>query len=646
MRIALLSGVVMLFPRMGETGKRYHSQRDHDGDRRNQKRRVNDADEKGDGELVVYRILCPDDVIGSVIGKNGKVINSIRQETRAKIKIVDPFPGAKDRVITIYCYVKGKEDVEIDDEFNGKELLCAAQDALLKIHAAITNSTAVIGEWRKKRKAKEECQLLVPSSQAANIIGKAGATIKKLRSKTTANIKVVAKDAADPTHSCAMDFDNFVLITGEAAAVERALFAVSSIMYKFGPKEDISLDTSVPEAPPSIIIPSELPIYPPGGLYPVSDPIIPPRSLPQILGATNMRDVHGYADAGNTWPIYSSALPAAPGALPAASGVGASRSEELVIRMLCPSDKIGRVIGKGGSTIKSMRQAIGARIEVDDSKAKHDECLIIITTIESPSDLKSMAVEAVLLMQGKINDEDDNTVSIRLLVPSKVIGCIIGKSGSIINEIRKRTKADIRISKGDKPKCADVNDELVEVGGIVDCVRDALIQIILRLREDVLRERDNGHNPSVGAESMYSGGAGLSVPSVLPPVPPVATPLAYDQRTESETGLGMFSSSSLYGYGSLSMAENGYGSMPPYASKLYGGLPPPSTLDMLIPASAVSKVLGKGGANIANIRKISGAMIEICDSNSAWGDRIAVISGTPEQKCAAENLIQAFIMAT
>lgn len=74
-----------------------------------------------------------------------------------------------------------------------------------------------------------------------------------------------------------------------------------------------------------------------------------------------------------------------------------------------------------------------------------------------------MAVEAVLLIQGKMIDEDDTTVSIQLLVPSKVIGCIIGKSGSIVNEIRKRTKADIRISKGDKPKCADINDELVEV---------------------------------------------------------------------------------------------------------------------------------------------------------------------------------------
>jgi poly(rC)-binding protein 2/3/4 len=105
---------------------------------------------------------------------------------------------------------------------------------------------------------------------------------------------------------------------------------------------------------------------------------------------------------------------------------------------------------------------------------------------------------------------------------------------------------------------------------------------------------------------------------------------------------------------------------------------------MLIPANAAGKVIGKGGANIANIRKvdilclfliwrgvimenlsyfllyklnrfshaymfflqISGAMIEISESKSSRGDRIAHISGTAEQKRTAENLIQAFIMAT
>ncbi|PNY07179.1 KH domain-containing protein at4g18375-like protein [Trifolium pratense] len=633
---------------MVEIGKRYHSQRDHDGDRQNQKRRVGEKNDKGNDELIVYRILCPVEVIGSVIGKNGKVINSIRQETRAKVKVVDPFPGAKDRVITIYCYIKEKEDIEIDDEFDDRKPLCAAQDALLKVHVAILNSIAALrdSDKNKQRKEKDECQILVPSSQSANIIGKAGATIKKLRSKTRANVKVIAKDATDPTHSCAMEFDNFVSITGESEAVKRALFAVSSIMYKFGPKEDISLDTNVPEAPPSIIIPSEVPNFPPGGLYQPSDPIISSSHVPQFLGATNAQDLQGYADAGNTWPLYSSAFPVM-------SGVDASLSEELTIRILCPSDRIGRVIGKGGSTIKSMRQASGARIDVDDSKA-NNECLIIITATESPSDVKSMAVEAVLLIQGKISEEDDTSVSIRLLVPRKVIGCIIGKSGSIINEIRKRTGADIQISRSDKPKREDVSDELVQVSGAVDCVRDALIQIILRLRDDVLllREKDiahnssTGHNFSTGGESFYSSSAGLSFPTMLPSFPSVAAPLVYDQRAEGATGLGMLSSSNLYGYGSLPMVENGYGSISSYASNLYGGLPPPSTLDMLIPANAVGKVLGKGGANIANIRKISGATVEISDTRSGRGDRIALISGTPEQKRAAENLIQAFIMST
>ncbi|KAG5235161.1 KH domain-containing protein [Salix suchowensis] len=360
-------------------------------------------------------------------------------------------------------------------------------------------------------------------------------------------------------------------------------------MYKFNPKEEISLEATVPEPPPSIIIPSDVPIY---------------------------QSFQGYGDMGSSWPVYSSTLPVVP------SFGNVSQYEELIIR--------------GGSTIKSIRQASGARIEVDDTRADRDECIITVTASESPDDLKSMAVEAILLLQGKINDEDDDTVGIRLLVLSKVIGCIIGKGGSTINEIRKRTN----------PNCADSNDELVEVVGEVSSVRDALVQIVLRLRDDVLKEKDGGLSSLVGTDSVYPVGAGLSIPPMLPSVPPVA-PMGYDQRSESGSGLGLLSSSSLYGYGSLPMVENSYGSLAPYSSsKLYAGLPPPSTLEMLVPANAVGKVMGKGGANIANIRKISGAMIEISNANSARGDRIAHISGTLEQKRAAENLIQAFIMAT
>lgn len=204
---------------MGERGKRSRSYRDRDdGGYKNQRRRTDkerDRDERINDELVVYRILCPDTVIGSVIGKNGKVINSIRQESRAKVRVVDPFPGAKERVITIYCYVRDKEHLEGDDEFNDSKPLCPAQDALLRVHAAIANSVTLLEEPDRQRRSNmtEECQLLVPSSQSANIIGKSGSTVKRIRTKTRTNIKIVAKDAGDPTHACALEFDNFVTVS-------------------------------------------------------------------------------------------------------------------------------------------------------------------------------------------------------------------------------------------------------------------------------------------------------------------------------------------------------------------------------------------------------------------------------------------------
>jgi poly(rC)-binding protein 2/3/4 len=60
----------------------------------------------------------------------------------------------------------------------------------------------------------------------------------------------------------------------------------------------------------------------------------------------------------------------------------------------------------------------------------------------------------------------------------------------------------------------------------------------------------------------------------------------------------------------------------------------------------MSKVMGKGGGNLENIRRISGAMIEISASKTSHGDHIALLSGTLEQMRCAENLVQAFVMST
>lgn len=128
----------------------------------------------------------------------------------------------------------------------------------------------------------------------------------------------------------------------------------------------------------------------------------------------------------------------------------------------------------------------------------------------------------------------------------------------------------------------------IQVIGEVDRVREALVQIVLRLRDDVLKERDGPHGAlssdslfsggpraNSNADSLYSGSSrnapvadslyssalrsapsdslysgGIALPSALSSIPPI-TPLSYDQRIESGSSLGRLSVGSLYGYGSL-----------------------------------------------------------------------------------------------
>lgn len=59
-------------------------------------------------------------------------------------------------------------------------------------------------------------------------------------------------------------------------------------------------------------------------------------------------------------------------------------------------------------------------------------------------------------------------------------------------------------------------------------------------------------------------------------------------------------------------------------------MPPPSTLEMLVPANAVGKVLGKGGANIANIRKVGSHILNlfffysVAEGTNSWSRHISI----------------------
>lgn len=152
-------------------------------------------------------------------------------------------------------------------------------------------------------------------------------------------------------------------------------------------------------------------------------------------------------------------------------------ADDTVFRYLCPVRKIGSVISRGGDIVKQLRTDTKAKIHIDDALLGCDKC---VATIHSSSeeinhfdeidDLVSLAQDELFRVHQRViakdarEDEDEEHVTAKLLVPSDQIGCVIGKGGQIVQNIRSETGAQIRILKDDRlPPCALSNDELVQV---------------------------------------------------------------------------------------------------------------------------------------------------------------------------------------
>jgi len=156
--------------------------------------------------------------------------------------------------------------------------------------------------------------------------------------------------------------------------------------------------------------------------------------------------------------------------------------DDTVFRYLCPVKKIGSVIGRGGDIVKQLRNDTRSKIRIGEAIPGCDERVI---TIYSPSDetnafgdgekVLSPAQDALFRIHDRVvaddarsedSPEGEKQVTAKLLVPSDQIGCILGRGGQIVQNIRSETGAQIRIVKDrNMPLCALNSDELIQVSG-------------------------------------------------------------------------------------------------------------------------------------------------------------------------------------
>ncbi|KAG0448768.1 hypothetical protein HPP92_027670 [Vanilla planifolia] len=461
-------------------------------------------------------------------------------------------------------------------------------------------------------KGMSTCRMLAPSSHVGSVLGKGGKIVEKIRFESGAQIRIFSKEQVP---LCALVGDELIQVSGSFSSVKKALLSVSFCLL-----DNIRTETTGKPCTGLLQGPSprlSLDAYPQRG------PLISP---------------HG--------PNYHSRAYSSNSALDnGASGLRKTHDEEVLFRMLCTGDKVGSIIGRSGVIVQSLQSETGASIKIIDSFNDCDEKIILISARENYELKHSPAQDAVIRIHSKITEActEKGFVSARLLVPAQQIGCLLGKGGAIIAEMRRITGANIKIFVNEHvPKCAHPNDELVQVTGSFQSVQDALVHITSRIREAIFPPK---HFPNIGM-SQFSP----AMPEVPPPFrprndtpqvrhPTVCIPHVVDPSVESPRQVSL-TSPRLW----TPQSGNPKGTPVGIGSTTEAVAAPGKTINIAVPREYMRFVHGEGDGNLTLIKEISGASITIYDPKPGVFEGTIVISGSEKQTTTAQALVHAFIL--
>ncbi|KAK9677400.1 hypothetical protein RND81_11G140800 [Saponaria officinalis] len=425
------------------------------------------------------RIICHASHVGGFIGKSGSTIKQLQLDTGTKIRVDDSLrPGSDHRVIVVVGPTASDKRVE---EYGAE--VSAVQVAALRVFEKVLEvSKDGGGDTMVFR-------VLIDEGHAGYVIGKGGKIVENLRKESGAKIRVLLGDHLPPFVSPPYEL---VEVEGDLLAVKKALLGVCGRLQQC-PQVDKS---SNKETKP---------------LESTSQPTIldfvvdPPLQRAPLYAATTSSTL---AAMGRPLPfdvqrplLYMPAVSSSPITVTRplsfevdrhASIESRQHQQEVVFKVLCSNDRIGGIIGKGGSIIRALQDETGARISIGPSVNDCDERLVTVTSKEDVDTSYSAAQRAVILIYTRLAEAaaekglDTNTVSARLLIASNQVGCLLGKGGTIVSEMRKTTGANIRILKGEQlPKCASEDDQVVEITGQFVKIQDAVYQVTSRLRSNL-----------------------------------------------------------------------------------------------------------------------------------------------------------------
>ncbi|XP_055621094.1 poly(rC)-binding protein 3 isoform X5 [Toxorhynchites rutilus septentrionalis] len=374
---------------------------------------------------LTIRLIMQGKEVGSIIGKKGEIVKRFREESGAKINISDG--SCPERIVT----VSGSRSA---------------------IYKAFTLITKKFEEWcsqfqdntNAQGKTQIPIRLIVPASQCGSLIGKGGSKIKEIREITGCSIQVASEMLPNST-------ERAVTLSGSADSITQCIYHICCVMLESPPK----------------------------------GATIPYRPKPQMNGPVIVANGQAYTIQGNyavpaqeTCTVFPLAIA---GGLHAAgiSGLADPLLKGTHLQGAIPPhhlQPIPDVAGLAKNPLAGLA-ALGLAGAIPTNTGG------LNPTVSPPSVASPIALAALAGSQLRTNNNRNvaqvQSQSHEMTVPNDLIGCIIGKGGTKIAEIRQISGAMIRISNCEERDSGNT-DRTITITGNPDSV--ALAQYLINMR--------------------------------------------------------------------------------------------------------------------------------------------------------------------
>ncbi|XP_050306478.1 heterogeneous nuclear ribonucleoprotein K homolog isoform X2 [Anthonomus grandis grandis] len=163
------------------------------------------------------------------------------------------------------------------------------------------------------------------------------------------------------------------------------------------------------------------------------------------------------------------------------------RAGDEEVRLLIPSKVAGSIIGKGGQNITKLRSQYKASITVPDCPGPER-----LLNLSSDMDSVCNIVNDVIPNLEENGATIGKDIDMRMMVHQSQAGCIIGKGGSKIKEIREKLGTKIKIFSNPAPQSTDRVIQII--GEAAKCI-DTLREVLTLIKQSPIKGINNPYDP-------------------------------------------------------------------------------------------------------------------------------------------------------